>query len=42
MDGSWLTGKSANFGNFAALMHPIIDPLPNCNVAYLFKNLCTV
>ena len=25
--GSWLTDESANFGGFAVLRHPIIDPL---------------
>ena len=25
-NGLWLTGKNANFGGFAVLRHPIIDP----------------
>ena len=26
-----LTGKGANFGGFAALRHPLIDPLRRCD-----------
>ena len=26
-NGAWLTGKNANFGGFAVLRNPIIDPL---------------